>query len=169
MYPSQTIAAIKNYLVEHHQTIAVAESVTSGHLQAALSQAENARAFYQGGITAYNLGQKSRHLSVEPIHALDCNCVSDIVSRQMALGVRELFSADFGIGITGYAAKVPEKHIFVPFAYFSIFYHNDEVHAERVDFSADDSLKVQLYFTAKVLEALLSTLSSQSSVAHLFE
>ena len=69
MYPFDEINIITERMISCHQTVAVAESVTSGHLQAALSLGQNARQFYQGGLTAYNLGQKSRHLLVEPIHA----------------------------------------------------------------------------------------------------
>jgi len=47
MYPFDGINIIKQRLITRHQTVAVAESVTSGHLQAALSLAENARQFYQ--------------------------------------------------------------------------------------------------------------------------
>lgn len=76
MYPFDEINTIKDRLLCLRQTVAVGESVTSGHLQAALSLGENARQYYQGGLTAYNLGQKARHLLVEPIQALECNCVS---------------------------------------------------------------------------------------------
>lgn len=46
---------IKTILIERKQTVAVAESVTAGLLQVRLSLAENAREFFQGGITAYNV------------------------------------------------------------------------------------------------------------------
>ncbi|MEO5601480.1 MAG: nicotinamide-nucleotide amidohydrolase family protein [Cyclobacteriaceae bacterium] len=108
MYNIKALEILKNYLVTRNQTISVAESVTSGHLQAALSLANQATAFFHGGITAYNLGQKARHLSVNPIHALGCNCVSEKVAEEMAINVRRLFSSDWSIGITGYAAPVPE-------------------------------------------------------------
>lgn len=83
--PADIIQSIGNILIERQQSIAVAESVTSGHMQAALSTAPDAAKFYQGGITAYNLGQKSRHLHVEPIHATASNCVSDQVAHEMAM------------------------------------------------------------------------------------
>jgi nicotinamide-nucleotide amidase len=101
MYPFDEIEIVKDQLIRLGRTIAVAESVTSGHLQAALSLAENARQFYQGGLTAYNLGQKSRHLLIEPIHALDCDCVSDRIAAQMAQEAARLFSADYGLSVRG--------------------------------------------------------------------
>ena len=48
---------IREALVKREETISVAESVTSGLIQAALSQAIDASKFYQEGITAFNIGQ----------------------------------------------------------------------------------------------------------------
>jgi len=177
MYPFEEINAIKEYLIARHQTVAVAESVTSGHLQAALSLAENARQFYQGGITAYNLGQKSRHLRVDPIHAQETNSVSQEVAQQMALEVARIFSATYGLSVTGYAAEVPERNIRRPFAFFSISAEGQTILTSRIDVPeqgvAEDqlgrtrevlklpgaptdtirALGIQLWFTRQVLEA----------------
>ena len=92
MYNTKDISAIRDFMVSHKHTLAVAESVTSGHLQAAFSLANDASAFFQGGITTYNLGQKTRHLQINPIHAATCNCVSQTVSDEMARHATTLFS-----------------------------------------------------------------------------
>jgi len=81
-------------MIENKQTLAVAESETAGCLQTAFSLSEGDTGNFQGGITAYNLGQKCRHLNIEPIHALSCNCVSEMVSQQMAINVSKLFVSD---------------------------------------------------------------------------
>ena len=80
MFDKQTLQAVADHLSRHHQTIAVAESVTAGFLQAALASAENASTFFQGGITAYNIHQKYAHLHVDLPHAIVCNCVSGQVA-----------------------------------------------------------------------------------------
>ena len=49
MYDEQVIQSIMKILLQRRQTIAVAESVTAGHLQVALASAENASQFFQGG------------------------------------------------------------------------------------------------------------------------
>src|ERR1051325_1421918 len=98
MYNEEIINSIKEKLVAAKESIAVAESVTSGHLQAALSQAENASFFFQGGITAYNLGQKSRHLNIDPIQAENCDSVSKDVAIKMALEVSKMFTSNWGVG-----------------------------------------------------------------------
>lgn len=58
----QKINEISKLLQKRNQTIAIAESCTSGLLQNAFSQAENATFVFQGGMTLYNLGQKTKHL-----------------------------------------------------------------------------------------------------------
>src|ERR1700754_936950 len=94
------LTLIRDFCVANRLTIAVAESVSAGAIQLLLSTAQDAALFFQGGITAYNLGQKSRHLSIEPIYAENCNCVDNAVSIEMAKGVCSLFSSQIGIGIT---------------------------------------------------------------------
>src|SRR5688572_31469658 len=103
LYNEEAIENIKAILVDRELTLSVAESVTSGHLQAALSSAKDATKFFQGGITTYNAGQKCRHLNIEPISALENNCVTEKVACEMAAQVSRLFISDVGISSTGYA------------------------------------------------------------------
>ena len=65
----EVVNSIKDTLQTKCETIAVAESLTAGLLQFALAAAEGASGYFQGGITVYNLGQKSRHLHIDPIDA----------------------------------------------------------------------------------------------------
>ena len=60
--PATLINYIKNHLTKNSESIAVAESVTSGLFQLAFGTIEDASSSYQGEITAYNPGQKYRHL-----------------------------------------------------------------------------------------------------------
>lgn len=166
MYDQKIIEAIKDLLLEQHQTIAVAESVTAGHLQVALASAENASKFFQGGITAYNLGQKARHLNVEPIHAESCNSVSDKIASQMAVNAIRMFTSDWGIGITGYAAPVPECSVEEPFAYYAIAFKGKLLRIEKIETKRDDPMRVQALFVNTVLKdfnALAKRADDQSS------
>ena len=106
-FDEKVLKTIGKKLRAKKQTVAVSESVTSGLLQYALSQIEFASEFFQGGITTYNLGQKCKHLKVEPIHAEAFNSVSGQVADQMALAVSENFLSDWAISVTGYATPVP--------------------------------------------------------------
>lgn len=96
-------------LIKQGYTISCAESVSSGLLQYALGSIENASEFYQGGITVYNTPQKTRHLHIEPIHALSVDAVSQKVANEMAAQCSQLFLSNWSIGITGYASASPES------------------------------------------------------------
>lgn len=146
-------------LLRRHKTLAVAESVTAGNLQAVLSLATNARLFFQGGITTYNIGQKCRHLLVEPTHALETNCVSKKVAIQMATEVCNLFKSDYGIGITGYASPVPEKNIEKLFAFIAIASGAKVVLTRKVNAIKKEPSEVQAFFTEQAITLLNSALS----------
>lgn len=152
MYNIQEISSIKDFMISCSHTLAVAESVTSGHLQAALSLATDASKFFHGGITAYNLGQKARHLHVNPIHATACNSVSKDIADEMALNVIPLFSSDWSIGITGYASPLPELGIHNLFAIYSIAFRKTIVERGRVESDDKGLYQVQVYFANRVLQ-----------------
>jgi nicotinamide-nucleotide amidase len=154
MYDEEVIQVIRNGTLKRKETIAVAESVTSGHVQAALSLADRAMDFYQGGITTYNLGQKSRHLQIDPIQGMMCNCVSADLAAQMAVAVSKLFSSDWGLSITGYATLVPELDIKTLFAFYAISFQGKVVASKRITASVQPPLMVQVYYANAVLKQL---------------
>lgn len=127
IYSEETINTIRDILVAREETLAVAESVTGGHLQAAFSAGMDASTYFQGGITAYNLGQKARHLHIDPILAEKTNCVAARVADTMAIEVSKMFLCDYGVGITGYASIVPECEADGLFAYFALAYRGNIV------------------------------------------
>ncbi|RAV98714.1 CinA family protein [Pseudochryseolinea flava] len=152
MYDAKVISGIKNTLIKRGETIAVAESVTAGHLQAAISQADFAKDFFQGGITVYNIGQKSRHLWIDPIRGEACNCVSAEIAGQMATGACKLFSCDWGISITGYAAPVPELGIEKLFAFYAVAFRGDVKEVKRIKSSGLSPVDTQVDYTNAVLK-----------------
>ena len=60
-------------------TLAVAESLTSGHLQTAIGARSGASNFFLGGITAYSIDQKVTHLGVDRDEAEATEAVSEKV------------------------------------------------------------------------------------------
>jgi len=157
LFDKEMLARIGNYLTSKQQTIAIAESVTSGLLQYAFSNIPDAAQFFQGGITAYNVAQKFKHLQVEPIHALAVNCVSQLVAEQMALQVCAVFGAHWGIGITGYATPVPESGNKL-FAYFAIAYDGKVCLNGQLQSDHKTPPEVQLFYTQVVLQKLVTLL-----------
>lgn len=73
LFDKKLIDSIGTKLKDKNQSVAVAESATGGLLQTAFSNATGASLFFQGGITAYNIGQKCRHLLVE--HCMPLNVI----------------------------------------------------------------------------------------------
>jgi nicotinamide-nucleotide amidase len=161
MYNTDDIAGIKNYLVRNGHTLSVAESVTSGHLQAALSLADGASEFFQGGITAYNLGQKARHLKIDPIHAESCNCVSEKTADEMALHALELFSSDWSISITGYAAPVPALGISERYAFYAVAFRGQIILKKRIVTQEENLMKAQVSLANVLLKAFQEYLSGK--------
>jgi len=147
-----------DYFLQNKKTIAVAESVTAGNIQAALSLAENASMFFQGGITTYNLGHKCRHLNIDPIHALQCNCVSEIIADQMARKVCELFLADYGIGITGFASLAPDENINELYAFTSIALNGKIVSSQRIEAKKLMAHEVQIFYANETIRMLNNVL-----------
>ncbi|KQR95667.1 damage-inducible protein CinA [Chryseobacterium sp. Leaf180] len=145
---------IANCFHKNEESIAVAESVTSGFLQFSFSQMDKASDFFRGGITAYSLGEKVRLLEVNQLEAKSCNCVSEKISQQMAVGVSKLFRTDWGIGVTGYAVPVPESDDKL-FAYFSFAYYGEIIFTKKLELDLDTVGKeAQLYYSEFILGCL---------------
>lgn len=158
IYDLDLVNALKDVMVKRKMTLAVAESVTSGHLQAAVSAATEASSFFQGGITVYNLGQKTRHLNIEPISALSCDCVDLSVAEQMALEVNRLFVSNYGLATTGYASRVPEKDVHEIFAYYAIADGKKILRSGRISSAKPEGVEVQIDYANQALRILLDAL-----------
>ena len=101
-------------------TLAAAESMSCGRVQAIVGAISGASNFFRGGITAYTLEDKVRHLGVERAAARKVNCVSAAVAKQMARGACTLFHSDLGVATTGYAEPSPADDVADPFAWWAI-------------------------------------------------
>lgn len=153
LFDEKSLETIRDTILKKNETLAVAESVSAGALQLAFSTVKDSSMFFQGGVTAYNLGQKFKHLHVEPIHAQACNCVSARVAAEMALHVFSLFESDWGVGITGYAAPAEEGDNQL-FAYFAIVYKGKIVSEKKLKAKQEDSFQVQLYYSNRLLKEM---------------
>lgn len=101
-------------------TLAAGESMTGGRVQATITAVPGASGFFLGGMTAYTLDQKVKHLGVKRGPAARVNCVSADVATQMARGAAKLFGADLALATTGYAERSPEHGADEPFAWWAI-------------------------------------------------
>src|SRR6478609_9042658 len=101
-------------------TLAVAESLTAGHLQAQIASVSGASEYFLGGVTAYSLEQKVKLLQVNRAHAKRVNCVSQRVAVEMAYGAMQLFGADLAAATTGYAEPARAAGVKSPMAWWAI-------------------------------------------------
>lgn len=118
-------------------TLAAAESITCGRVQARVGEISGASNFFLGGITAYTLDEKVRHLGVDRRAARRVNCVSVAVAEEMARGVCALFKSDIGLATTGYAEPSADDEVEDPFAWWSL------AHRRRGKFVAVRSGRVE--------------------------
>ena len=101
-------------------TLAVAESMTAGNVQARVALVSGSSGYFLGGVTAYSLEEKVKLLGVDRAGAKKVNCVSAEVAEQMARGACELFSADVALATTGYAEPSRADGVAVPFAWWAV-------------------------------------------------
>ena len=118
---SATAAELKALMLrEPRLTLAVAESLTAGHVQARVAAVSGASNFFLGGVTAYSPDQKVKLLGVNRAAAAKVNCVSAEVAEEMARGAAKLFGADVAVATTGYAEPSPADGVASPMAWWAI-------------------------------------------------
>lgn len=116
-----TAAELKQLILRRPAlTLAVAESLTSGHVQARIASVPGASEYFLGGVTAYTLEEKVKLLGVGRAHARSVDCVSQRVAVEMAAGAAKLFGADLAIATTGYAEPAPKKKVRTPLAWWAL-------------------------------------------------
>ena len=141
-------------------TLAVAESLTAGHVQAQVAAVSGASEFFLGGVTAYSLDQKVRHLGVNRAAAKKVNCVSADIAEQMARGVCALFDADLGVATTGYAEPSAADRVTVPFAWWAVAHRGPRgkftVRHGRVECPGEPRIEVQAIVAAAAVAELVA-------------
>ena len=90
-------------LRERGQTLATAESCTGGLLGKRLTDLPGVSAVYKGGAVVYTAESKTQILGVPAALIEENGVVSRSVALALAQNVRERFSADYGLGVTGLA------------------------------------------------------------------
>lgn len=162
-FEKNLLSDIGQLLLNRKETVAVAESVTSGFLQFSFSQMTDASKFYKGGITAYTIEEKVKFLNVERLEAESCDCVSEHIAEVMAENVSESFVTDWGIAVTGYATPVEESE-FKIFAYFSFSYQNSVIYSQKLDLHPrTQPQNAQIYYAEFILACFKTQLEKIKS------
>jgi PncC family amidohydrolase len=90
-------------LGQQHQTLCTAESCTGGRIAAALTSVPGASEVFLGSVVAYANSAKQNLLGIDQAIIAEFGAVSESVAKQMALGARQRFGADFAVATTGIA------------------------------------------------------------------
>ena len=99
----------KNF-VQKGLTVATAESMTSGKLAAALTSQSGSSVYFTGSIIAYHTDIKLNQLNVVSSVVKEQGVVNELVAKQMAEGIRQIFGTDIGISTTGNAEENSSEH-----------------------------------------------------------
>jgi len=105
---------VANLLIEHHATIAVAESCTGGLLAERLTSIAGSSAYFLGGAVVYSNELKTSMAGVPPELIEAKGAVSAEVAVALASGIRKRTGATLGLGVTGIAGPggaTPEKPV----------------------------------------------------------
>jgi nicotinamide-nucleotide amidase len=106
--PGVAAAAAVHTLVERHQTLSVAESLTGGLLAATIVEIAGVSAVFRGGVVVYATEMKHTLAGV-PRRLLDeRGPVDPDVALALAEGVRERCGTDWGLATTGVAGPEPQ-------------------------------------------------------------
>ncbi len=150
-------------LAKPRLTLAAAESLTCGHVQAAIGATPGASEYFLGGVTAYSLDQKVALLGVNRRAAARVNCVSAEVAAEMAQGACKLFGSDLALATTGYAERAPESGVLAPFAWWAIAHRRRgrflALRTGRVECPGEPRVEVQKIVAAAVIAELVAYLN----------
>lgn len=101
-------------LIEAGKTVATAESCTGGMIGELLTRRPGSSQTFVGGAITYSNAEKTRQLGVRAETLASHGAVSEPTVREMALGARERFGADFAVAVSGVAGPdggTPDKPV----------------------------------------------------------
>ena len=145
-------------LAEPKLTLAVAESLTAGNVQAQIAGVSGASGYFFGGVTAYSIEEKVRLLGVNRAGAKKVNCVSARVAEEMAAGAAKLFGTDLAVATTGYAEPSAVDGVEVPMAWWAVAHRRGRrvtMLSGRVECPGERRVAVQQIVASAVLAELV--------------
>jgi nicotinamide-nucleotide amidase len=101
-------AAVVHSLVERHETLAAAESLTGGLLAATLVTIPGVSTVFRGGFVVYATELKHALAGVPEELLAERGPVDPDVALALAAGARERCAADWGVATTGVAGPEPQ-------------------------------------------------------------
>jgi nicotinamide-nucleotide amidase len=128
---------VGRFLRQQGKTLAVAESCSGGLICHRLTNISGSSDYFMGGVVTYSNRGKIDLLGVPTEILTQKGAVSPETAGAMALGVKDLFQADFGLSVTGIAGPTggsPEKPVGLVFMGLAT---EKEVETRRHQFPGD--------------------------------
>ena len=94
---------VVNRLIYKNLTISFAESCTGGLLGHRITQVEGSSNVFKGGMVVYSNEAKVDQLKINQGLLIKFGSVSQEVALEMAKNVKDVFSSDIGVSVTGIA------------------------------------------------------------------
>ncbi len=151
-------------LISAGMTVATAESCTGGLVAERLTRVPGSSAYFLGSVVAYENRIKTELLGVRPETIEDSGAVSQQVVEEMASGIVERLSADFGVAISGIAGPdggTEEKPVGT--VYIGIAQKGDESQLRQLRLPGDRE-KIRWLASQWALELLRRRLTALDSV-----
>lgn len=159
---NRAAAELKELMLRAPQlTVAAAESLTCGRVQSTIAAISGASAYFVGGMTAYTLEQKAKHLGVDRAAARRVNSVSAEVAEQMAQGACRFFGTDLAVATTGYAEPSNADGVVQPFAFWALAHRAQRggkliaIRSGRVECPGANRIEAQTIVAEAVIAELL--------------
>lgn len=102
-------ATLGRILMQHHYTLASAESCSGGLIAKTITDVSGASAYFPGGACTYSAKAKINILGVPESIILNSGIVSHATARAMALGACKVFQTDIALSTTGVAGPGPDS------------------------------------------------------------
>ncbi len=93
------------HLRKMNATLAAAESCTGGLFSALITDIAGSSDYFLGGVVAYSNAVKMEKLNIDRAALEKYGAVSPEICRAMAVNVRHIFNATYGVAITGIAGS----------------------------------------------------------------
>lgn len=94
---------VGDVLTQQGLTVCTAESCTGGLILSYLTDISGSSAYVLGGIVTYSNEAKMQRVNVQEQTLIQYGAVSEPTAREMAVGVRQVFDADYALSVTGIA------------------------------------------------------------------
>jgi len=105
---------VSHLLFSSGRRLAVAESCTGGLIAERMTARAGASAVFRGGVVAYDDSVKQSLAGVRQADLEREGAVSEVVARQLAMGIAERLETEAGLGVTGIAGPgggTPDKPV----------------------------------------------------------